>query len=613
MVNAYEVVLRRKGKYYHELIIISILIGIASGVGAIAFSFILPLVSHWFFEYPVGYKIPEPNEGWGVPLPPQRPWIIPIVVALGGLLAGIIIYSTAPEAEGHGTDAAIAAFHKFAGKVRARVPIIKMIASSITIGSGGSAGREGPMAQIGSGVGSMIASLLKLDTRYRRLAVATGIGAGIGTIFKAPLGGAIFGIEVLYKRDFEVEALLPAFIASVIGYVIYGSYDGWSPVLDIPAVAFNDPFELLFYSILGVVCAALGMVYIKVFYTVKKMFSELKIPKFLKPALGGLITGIIGMYIPQVLEMGYGWITLYARGVFPLFATKEGWFFSNSWYVVAIILVFLAFLKIMATSFTIATGGSGGVFAPGLGIGALIGAALGITFINLTPNLIADPPAFLTSTVIIGAVSLFAAVSKAPVAVLIMVSEMTKTYELIGPAMLSIAIAYFLSWEYTIYPEQVEDRAHSPAHAGEFHRVLLDEILVKDAMKTDHPTVTPEASVEHALHIMIKSGLRGIPVVVDSKLVGIIALEDILNIPKDKRKTIKVKEVMNRKVVVAYPDETLYDALKAMITYNIGQLPVVKDRGSQEVIGILTRKDIIEAHDKMFLFLMGNREAEEKG
>ena len=334
----------------------------------------------------------------------------------------------------------------------------------------------------------------------------------------------------------------------------------------------------------------------------------MRIPKFCKPAVGGLLTGIIGMFIPQVLETSYGWITLFAYGIFPTIFKNGSWVYSNSWSITALFLVLLALAKIAATSFTIGSGGSGGVFAPGLTIGASIGAALGITFMNVAPNLVREQTSFLTSAIVIGAMSLFAAVSKAPIAVLIMVSEMTKTYELIAPAMLSIAIAYFLSGDYTIYPEQVENRAHSPAHAREFHRNLLNEMKVKDAMKTEFPTLKPEVSVEEALRVMARSGLRGIPVVSEGELVGIVAFEDITNVPKDLRKTTKVEEIMNRRLIVAYPDETLYEALKAMTMHNVAQLPVVKHRGSKEIVGILTRRDIIEAHDRMVLFIFGEEE-----
>jgi len=450
-----------------SLIMISIVIGAASGVASIIFYIFLREFHQFFFKYILNYHIPEPsNPEFDVNWVPLNPFLL-LVTSVGGLVSGILVYKFAPEAEGHGTDAAIAAFHRYAGDVRARVPLIKILASVFTIGSGGSAGREGPMAQIGSGVASLLSKVLGLPSRIRRLSVAVGIGAGIGSIFKAPLGGAIFGVEVLYKRDFEVEALLPAFIAAIIGYTIFGFYDGFNPIFNMPRIAFRYPFELLFYIILGIVCGLAGILYVKIFYWIRHVFHLINIPNYLKPALGGLITGVIGLLFPHILSTGYGWLTLFAYGMFPYPMQNGGWHIfsvSQDWMIIIVILIILALMKILATAFTIGSGGSGGVFAPGLFIGGSLGAALAILIIMLFPDYIVDKEAFLASFVIIGMLSLFGGVSNAPLAVLIMVSEMTGSYELIAPSMLSISISYFIARNYTIYPEQLLDREHAPAH-----------------------------------------------------------------------------------------------------------------------------------------------------
>jgi CIC family chloride channel protein len=191
---------------------------------------------------------------------------LPLVTAAGGLLAGIIVFSLAPEAEGHGTDAAIAAFHQ--GKpIRARIPMIKLVASAITIGSGGSAGREGPAAQISAGFGSLLGGLLHLDVQDRRIAIATGIGSGIGAIFRAPLGGAVLAAEILYKHDLEIEAIIPALIASIIGYSVFGLWSGWNPIFATHGnLAFTSPPQLLYYVMLGLLCGLVGLLYARGFY-----------------------------------------------------------------------------------------------------------------------------------------------------------------------------------------------------------------------------------------------------------------------------------------------------------------------------------------------------------
>jgi CIC family chloride channel protein len=234
-------------------------------------------------------------------------WVMFLLPAAGGLLAGIIIFTFAPEAEGHGTDAVIDAYNNKRGIIRKRVPIIKAISSIITIGTGGSAGREGPIAQIGAGFGSALATFLKLSDRDRRIMLICGTAAGIGSIFKAPLGGSIFAIEVLYKSDMETEGLVPAFISSTVAYSIFSSFFGWGHIFSMPSFSFTHPSELVFYGILGILCAATAILFVVIFYGMRnKFFRPLKIKPHFKPAIGGLFVGIIAMFFPQVLGTGYG-------------------------------------------------------------------------------------------------------------------------------------------------------------------------------------------------------------------------------------------------------------------------------------------------------------------
>ncbi len=597
------------GKGYRELMFISLIIGVVSGFGSILFVELLKLLQSIFFKNIIGFNVPSAENFINLDLEIRQPFLIPFIVAVGGLVSGFLVYTFAPEAEGHGTDAAIAAFHRFAGKVRRRVPFIKMISSIFTISSGGSAGREGPMAQIGAGIGSYFADLLKVNPYYRRLAVVVGIGAGIGTIFKAPLGGAIFGIEVLYKRDFEAEALLPTFIAAVIGYAIFGAYSGYTPIFDIPKVAFSHPNELLFYSILGVLTAIFGIIYVKLFYMFRDTFRKLSVPNIVKPVIGGILVGLIGIFAPEILGTGYGWIPYYTRGVFPIYDFLRGkWVVIDNWVIISILFFALAFLKIIATSLTIGSGGSGGVFAPGLGIGTFIGAASSLLFLHAFPGYISNPESFLTSSIIIGMMSLFAGVSKAPVAVLIMVSEMTGSYELIAPSMLSIAISYLLSGDYTIYGEQVEDRPHSPAHIRDYHKMILEEIHVKDVVNTRYPTLSPDVTIGNALSVMMKRGVRLLPVIENGRFIGMVSFDKLRNISKDKRQSMRVVEILDSNIPVCHPGETLFEILRKMTKYKIDALPVVESEVSRKYLGMITKQDVTEAHDQMIRFLIGEEE-----
>ncbi|GER92283.1 hypothetical protein KDW_64450 [Dictyobacter vulcani] len=269
-------------RYLLKWVFLSTLIGCIAGLGAIAFYAAIHFSTSVFLGGMVGYQPPEPaGEGetvvtsfWAA----AHPWLLPLVTALGGLIAGIIVFTFAPEAEGHGTDAAIAAFHE--GKsIRARIPLIKLVASAITIGTGGSAGREGPAAQISAGFGSILGSVLRLDAQDRRIALATGIGAGIGAIFRAPLGGAILAAEILYRDDLEVEALIPALLASIVGYSIFGAWSGWDPIFATPNnLAFSSPPQLIYYVVLGLLCGLVGRLYSNGFYGITHIFHHIPLP-----------------------------------------------------------------------------------------------------------------------------------------------------------------------------------------------------------------------------------------------------------------------------------------------------------------------------------------------
>ncbi len=569
------------------LILLSIIVGIISGVGAFAFYTLLELCTKFFFGL---NHFKPPSAGGEIEVIPLdfNFGILPlfIIPAIGGLLSGLIVYGLAPEAEGHGTDAVIRAFHKMRGVIRARVPIVKMIASSITIGSGGSAGREGPIIQIGAGFGSALASLLKLSDRDRRILVVCGMAGGIGSIFRSPLGGAIFGIEVLYKRDYEVEAMVPAFVSSITAFVVFESIlscvsgcmqFGMIPIFKVPEVHIHSPFEFLIYALVGLISGLIGLLYIKSFYTMHNLFRRLKITPFVKPFIGGVLTGIIGFHLPQVLGMGYGFVQQAIYGELSLYT-----------------ILLVVFGKIIATSFTIGSGGSGGVFAPSIVIGSMIGAFLGYFFNGIIPDIVSQPEAY----VLIGMSAFVAGVAKAPIAAIVMVVEMSGSYNLLPALTLASAIAYYITGDKTIYIEQVPTRAESPAHRAEMQIDVLRNIKVGDAMIPAERVVTvkPDNTVFEVLNLIERTGHMGYPVLNNGELVGIVTFEDVEKVPVEKRRATKVSEVMTRNLVVAYPDESLEDALIKLTSRDIGRLPVVDRKNERKLIGLISRSDIMKAH-----------------
>jgi len=559
--------------YLQKWLLIAGSIGVVAGAGAIAFFEAIKWSTYLFLGLGAGFYPPGPlGEGEPVVREIARRWMIPVITTVGGLLSGLIVYSFAPEAEGHGTDAAIDAFHNKGGIIRARVPLVKILASAITIGSGGSAGREGPTAQIAAGFGSLLGQALKLNVMDRRIALAAGIGAGIGAIFKAPLGGALLSTEILYLQGFEVEALVPSFIASLIGYIIFAGYTGYVPVFGqmAPSAVSLDPYNLLYYAVLGVLCGLVGLLYPKTFYGTRDLFKKLHMPNWLKPALGGLLVGIMGLFLPQVLGMGYGWLQMsMLNNPLPL-ALVAG----------------LVLAKILATSLSIGSGGSGGVFAPGLFIGGMLGTAWWQALHGAVPNLPASPEPFI----VVGMMALFGAVARAPLAVMFMVGEMTGGYALLVPAMIAVGLAYILVGHNTIYESQVPTPADSPAHRLDYYFPMLRKTRVKDVMDTEPPFVTPQTSVAQAREVIFNKKVKGLLVVSpanDRRLVGVITREDILRIPEEDRTRVATGDVMTPSPIVISPGETLDTALTLMSDHDIGLLPVMT---GNTLVGEVTRR-----------------------
>jgi len=408
---------------FRKWVILGFIVGIIGGVSALAFQTTLTLTETVFGH--VRLYLP-----------------LGVVASLfcGGLLSGFLVYSLAPEAEGHGTDAVIGAIHKRWSRIRMSTGIVKLLASALTIGSGGSAGKEGPIAQISAAFSSSIANMLKLRIPDRRVLVVSSIAAGIGAIFKAPLGAALFAIEVLYKRDFEVEAIIPSIIGSVVAYSIYCTIMGWEPLLSHPHYLFRNPFELLFFVILGLLMGISGNLYVKIFYLFNSLFKRLHIPPHFKPSLGALAVGAIGIFLPQVLGGGYEHISEALKGSY-------GWD----------LMLLLATFKVIATSLTIGSGGSGGVFAPSLYIGAMLGGVWGTILSLLFPDIVITPSAYA----LIGMTSFFSGAAKVPLASILMVIEITGGYSLLVPALIASAISYLVSGETSIYKEQIPNKTTS--------------------------------------------------------------------------------------------------------------------------------------------------------
>ncbi|HSB72052.1 MAG TPA: chloride channel protein [Candidatus Methylomirabilis sp.] len=423
------------------------------GLAAQAFIWLLELGERLFLMGIAGYVPPavgavHPEPRFG----PWTLWLIPLSTTLGGLLSGLIVYSLAPEAEGHGTDAAIASYHFRGSKVRPIVPLIKAIASAITIGSGGAAGREGPAAQIGSGATAILCDILRVPVAERRLLVLSGMAAGLAAIFRAPLGMAIFAAEILYAGlAFEFEVLPYSLVAAVVAYAVNGLFVGWVPLFALPStLQFTAPVELVGFAILGVLAGLVGAIEPSIFYGIRDLFHRLAVPRHLKPAIGGLLMGCVAAAFPPVLATGFGWVQMALTDNF-----------------IGHYLIVLVFAKILAMSLTISSGGSGGVFGPNVFIGGLLGGWTAYVVYGWLPSAAVFPAAY----VVVGMGAVFGGTARVPLSTLIMVVEMTGGYGLIVPAMLATSLSLIVQTALgsrlpypRLYEAQVEGRPDSPVH-----------------------------------------------------------------------------------------------------------------------------------------------------
>lgn len=419
----------RKSGYLQKWLLLGVIIGVIAGLGAVVFYFALKYTAEFLLGYLAGYHIPTPAGEGGAHGSTgfSRPWAIPLVTTGGALLSALIVAKLAPEATGHGTDEAIQAVHGDPRAIRFRAVLVKIAASALTIGSGGSAGREGPTAQISAGFSSLLTRRLNLSDEDGRTAVALGIGAGIGAIFAAPLGGAVLAASIPYRDDFEYRYLLPGFITSGTAYAVLGAFLGFDPLFGYidAEYRFEKAWPLLWFVVIGLVAAAVGYVYARTFHTTVRLTHRLPGGTVLKPALGGLLVGLLGLALPQVLSSGYGWAQLAAD--------RTSLMAIPLWVVVV-----LPIAKIVATSLSIGTGGSGGLFGPGIVIGAFAGAAVWrLGELSGLPGVPHQPGIF----VVVGMMACFGSVARAPLAIMLMVAEMTGSFSVVPGAILAVGIA----------------------------------------------------------------------------------------------------------------------------------------------------------------------------
>lgn len=568
------------------------LVGIVAGLAAIVFFVACQVVVHYALGVGAGYRPMDPNGERPLSWLPEitttlRPVMLIVIPTLGGLVCGLIVFTLAPEAEGHGTDAVITAYHRQL-LIRPIVPLVKLVASAITLGTGGAGGREGPIAQVGAGFGSYLANLLQLSATERRILLAAGMGAGIAAIFRAPLAGALFAAEVLYSSsEFEPEVIMPAALASVVAYCTFGSVFGWMPLFSgLESLSFHDPWLLGPYLILAIAMTFLARLYVRTFYGITDLFHRLRIPRHVKPAIGGGLTGLIavGLYYALghdtrafgTLSTGYGLL-------------QEAMSWKGA--VPATVLLLVALGRIVTTGLTIGSGGSAGVFGSSMVIGGCAGGAVGIVLQQLWPTVVVNPASF----VIVGMAGFFAAAAKTPFSTLLMVVELTTDYGLLLPALWVCSISFLFSGPESIYSAQVESRTHSPAHQGSLVLEALSTIRVRELLRSDHPlsVLHPEEPIAAVVDRLGRTLDLALPVLdADGKLLGVVNLDEqllkALHPPEDWQ-TIQVRQVMRADAPRLAPDDTLERALEQFLQVDLPALPVTE---GPRFLAMIRRNDL---------------------
>lgn len=431
------------------------------------------------------------GELWGIHIPSLGVLFAGLIRFLlpgvGALLACLIARRFAPSAAGHGTDTVIAAYHHSATNLPVAVAPVKVMASSLVIGTGGSAGAEGPITQIGAVCGTLVARVLRLSAYERRMLLAAGMAAGIGAIFRAPMAGALFAAEVLYRGfDLEGDVLIPSMVASTISYMTYACAFGWEPVFSTPEAIFNSPLKFLFYAVLAFLIAAGVRFNILFFRQTEIAFRRLVLRPWVKPLIGGLLVGAIGLLFPQILSSGYGYIQETLRENQEVIASP---YFGTH---LVFILFALGVLKSISTAFTVGSGGSGGMLGPALFSGAMYGASLGVLFGRLFPGLGISVANFA----MLGMAGYLTAAVRTPLAAILMVSEFTGNHNLLLPAMWVCGLSFLLTPGWTLYRSQLRDRDSSPVHDHK-HGSLSHDVAIRVKRK-HHRHGKPHAAHNNA-------------------------------------------------------------------------------------------------------------------
>lgn len=570
---------------------LSLLLGVIAGLVAIGFYIATDWLRHMVLAEWVGMTLAEPDGERTLFAHHHRlfqPWALVLAPALGGAVVSVLsLFGT--KRERHGTDGLIHAFHT-SRQIPFRIVTLKTLSAIAIMGTGGSAGREGPIAHMSGAIGQAIGRVLRLSEREARLMLLAGAAGGIGAIFRTPLGAALFVIEVLYRDDTEVEGFVPAVMSSVAAYSTFTVFLGQERIFSVPGSFDFQPGQLPLYVLMAIGCALMGMTFVKVFRAGHDVYlPRMPVPAWLRPIVGGLGVGVLALITPLALGAGYGFLQAVIKSAPDAIA--------DGWKGVAILLG-VALLKIATTTLSVGSTHEGGIFGPSVVIGGLTGGAFGHLFHFLLPELVPHPGAF----VIVGMACFVGGVAHAPVSTLVMATEMTGSYELLVPLMLAEAITFVSLQPWSLFAEQVPSRRESGAHWAEHMFDLLHDHHVREPLRelSQIETVDKATPLQEVLRKLSSSAQTVLPVVdAEGRPQGMVTLEALRAFMfEDNLGALALAYDCQQPLVTLMPSDTLSTALDRFISTRSSQLPVVAEDRPDHIIGLLAYEDLMRVYDQ---------------
>ncbi len=544
----------------------AVVVGLLTGLGALVFIWLIARLGDLFVWL----------RDW---LSQIHPWAVAVIPLLGGLIAGPLIHAFAREAKGHGVPEVMQAIALRGGRIRPAVVLVKGIASAACISSGGSAGREGPIVQIGSALGSVIGQLFHLSSERIRNLVACGAAAGIAATFNAPIAGVVFSLEVILG-EFTTRYFATVVISAVTASIVSQSVLGTTPAFAIPAYGLAHPVDLLIYAVLGLLAPVVAWLFVTTLYQAEDLADKWRFPDWGKPAAGGILVGVVGLWAPQALGAGFAGIEAALRSELAL------------WTMAGLLLA-----KVLATDLTLGSGNSGGVFAPALFMGAMMGGVFGDLVHRVLPSVTGPVGAYA----LVGMAAVFAGAAHAPMTAMLIVFEMSGDYRLILPLMLATGLSTVLS-QYlrrdSIYTLKLSRRGIHLERGRDVD--VMQGVTVGEVMTVKVDVVPLSMPLAELAAEFAQTHHHGFPVVDEvGDLAGVVTIQDLERaLATGAADSLTVADIASvHDILVAYPHEPMWKALRRMGTRDVGRLPVVPEEGSRRLVGVIRRNDIVRAYN----------------